>query len=175
MLLLSQTTEYTEDIKGTAMETFGNTNTETYAPDTQPRVIEYATLTDTLQVSLARQLHVPGAIEAHTFEEVLSPFDEEERHRITCEVGARFDDEVLYYVTCVLIARRNRTITIVAEASEGFDGYLPWQKKLEQYLAAKQNEGILTDARVTVERYTEPTDIRTITALGEISLHHVTT
>jgi hypothetical protein len=136
---------------------------ETQTLETTPRVIEYSKLVESLQLSAARLLHVRGSLEANSFTEVLLQHDENEREEITCKVGAEFDQELVNYVTALLIGGRNRNIVIKAANSDGINGHLPWESPLRTHLATLQENGILCDATVRVER--PPTQDELVEAL----------
>jgi len=132
--------------------------------ETAPHIIEYPRLMDTAQLSAARLADIHGSIQAHSFAEILSQHDESEHDRITCEVGARFDDALINFVTASLIGRRNQDVVILAEASEGINGYFPWEPLLHERVETLHAHGILTTVNVRVERYsTDDQDIQALT------------
>lgn len=119
---------------------------------TSPRVIEYADLLDAVQLSVSRLIHLPGAMEAHSFTEVMSRYDDFERRRIDNEVGARFDQELINFVRCAMIGQR-RPLIIRAEQQEGLDGHLPWEEPLQTHLASLREKSTIKIAPVIIERY----------------------
>jgi len=153
------------------MERFENKNTVVNSETNQEsHILDYPTLVDTVKVSLARQIDIPGSLDAKTFHDVLLPFSYEQRNYIEHAVGERFDDELIYYLTCRMMIEENRSFTIMAEDEDGFNGYLPWQTKLEEAMNYLNNSGELSGAHVAVERYTHATDTQTISALGDAAL-----
>jgi len=119
----------------------------------QPLVIEYADLVDTIQLSVARQIDIPGALEAQSLEEVLATKTGEEKEKIICEIGLHFDEALMHFVISAMIGRRKRSIVIIADPNDGVgDGYLPWEESLAQRIAEAEDNGILTGVDVRVER-----------------------
>jgi len=125
--------------------------TQTHAKE--PHIIEYSTLMDVVQLSAARLNDVPGSIQANSFAEVLAKNDEATHERIRCDVGVRFDDSLLSFVTASIINRRHQDIVILAEATAGFEGYLPWEDKLQAHIHKLQQHGMLAGIALRVERY----------------------
>jgi hypothetical protein len=125
---------------------------ETQTLETTPYVIEYSKLVEGLQLSAARLLHMHGSLEANNFTEVLLRHDESEREEIICRVGAEFDQALIQYVTALLIGGRNREVVIQTKDTDGIGGGFPWKLPLLAHLAALQENGILRDATVRVER-----------------------
>lgn len=117
----------------------------------QPLVIEYADLVDVIQLSVARTIGVPGSLEARSLDKALIPFTEEEKLGVLCEVGLRFDEALINFVMAAVIARR-RPLVIVADETEGINGFLPWQAPLERRIATAEENKLLTGAEVRVER-----------------------
>lgn len=154
------------------MDYYKETNTvvETQTASTSPRIIEYAGLMNIVQLSIARQLDMPGAHDAEQFTEVLAQQSSDERERTICEVGQHYDEALVSFITGSLIARRQRDIIILAEASEGIEGYFPWQDKLEQRLQNCQAHGVLQGAQVRVERFQTVDDDELADVLDE---HHI--
>lgn len=118
----------------------------------QPLVIEYPDLVDTIQLSVARQIGLPGALEASSLDTVLITLSNEERHEVICQIGQQFDEALINFVMATMINRRNRSLIIVADKSEGIDGYLPWQEPLKQRIATVEASNTLTGLNVSVER-----------------------
>jgi len=117
----------------------------------QPLVIEYASLVDTIQLSVARQIDVPGALGATSFQDVLTTTADERKHEIICEIGQRFDEALITFVMAAMIGRRHH-IVIIADTEDGIGGYLPWQVPLAQRIAQAEENKILTGIDVRVER-----------------------
>lgn len=118
----------------------------------QPLVIEYADLVDTVQLSVARQIGIEGSCEASTVDAMLSPFDTDTKHDVLCDIGRHFDDALVDFVIAAVIAKRKRPIIIIADETEGIDGYLPWQTQLESRIAHNEMNGLLSGAQVRIER-----------------------
>ncbi|MGV9002085.1 MAG: hypothetical protein ACOH18_03995 [Candidatus Saccharimonadaceae bacterium] len=127
--------------------------TETGSAETNTRIIDYSRLVDTIELSTARSLDIKGSFEADNFAHILKDKTAQEREAIVREVGGRFDDALINFVTATLIARRYQRVVILAEASEGINGGLPWQPKLEEHLRNLKQEGMLQDTQLVVERY----------------------
>ena len=127
--------------------------------------IDYSELMNAVQISSAVYLDVKGAQDAKSFSEILSNYNEEERGRVIWDVGGRFDDALLDYVTAILIHKHHERVIILAKASEGIDGYLPWQPKLENHVRKLQTHGMLPGVELSVERYT--TDDKAIEQLTQ--------
>ena len=115
-------------------------------------VIEYADLVDTIQLGVARQLDIPGACEAKSFEKTLAPFSEEEKADILCAIGQEFDEALIRFVIGCVATRKERALTILADETDGIDGYLPWQEPLRLRLAEAEARHLLTGTEVLVER-----------------------
>jgi hypothetical protein len=126
---------------------------ETQTHAREPHIIEYSNLMDVVQLSAARLNDVPGSIQANSFAEVLEKNDEATHERIRCDVGVRFDDSLLSFVTASIINRRHQDIVILAEATAGFEGYLPWEDKLQAHIHKLQQHGMLAGIALRVERY----------------------
>ena len=126
---------------------------ETQTAETTPYIIEYPGLLDTAQLSAARLIDVPGSLQKNTFAEVLATINDEDREQVLRDVGAEFDNALLSFVTATLIGRKNQGVIILAEASEGIDGYLPWEPKLLERIALLKNNGVLQISELRVERY----------------------
>lgn len=127
--------------------------TEKETPKTTPHIIEYPGLLDTAQLSAARLIDVPGSLQKNSFAEVLADIDEEDREQVLRDVGAGFDDALLNFVTATLIGRRNQEVIILAEESEGINGYLPWEPKLKERVELLKRANVLHIYDLRVERY----------------------
>lgn len=119
---------------------------------TNTHIIDYSKLVDSVQLSVARILDMPGAFDADNFTTFLESKPSDEHERIICEVGGQFDEVLINFVIAALISNRSRLV-ILAKASEGINGGLPWQPKLEQHLQHLKGQGQLQGAQLTVERY----------------------
>jgi len=117
-----------------------------------PLVIEYADLVGTVQLSVARQIGIEGSCEASTIDAALSPFDTCTKHEVLSKIGQHFDEALVNFVMAAVITRRTRPIIIIADETEGIDGYLPWQTQLEKRVAHNEANGLLTGAQVHIER-----------------------
>jgi len=143
----------------------GASMSETYTHEPPRHIIDYPHLVDTAQLSAARLLDIDKSLDSATFAEVLSHHKPEDRERIIQQVGARFDDALISFVTASIIGRRNQDVLILADASEGFDGHLPWEPRLTAHVENLKNHGHLQTVDVWVER--SSTDDQDIQALTE--------
>jgi len=67
-----------------------------------------------------------------------------------------------------MIKQGRGRVIILAEASEGVNGSLPWQPKLEQHLRDIRDHGHLRSVQLQVERYsTSDSDIKSLTQAAE--------
>ena len=121
---------------------------ETYTHEPPRHIIDYPHLVDTVQLSAARLLDIDKSLDSATFAEVLSHHKPEDRERIIQQVGARFDDALISFVTASSIARRNQDVLMLAAASEGFDGHLPWEPRLTAHVENLKNHGHLQTVNV---------------------------
>jgi len=121
----------------------------------QPLVIEYTDLVDVIQLSVARQIGVPGALEAQSLEKTLVTFTEEQKIEVLCEVGRHFDEALVHFVMAAAIKRRQRPLIILAEETEGINGYLPWQAPLERCIADAESNQTMTNIDIRIERITK--------------------
>lgn len=118
----------------------------------QPLVIEYADLVNTIQLSVARQINLPGALEAESLGEVLITATDAERNSVICEIGQHFDEALINFVMCAVIARHKRQVIITADEHEGINGYLPWEEQLARRIAEAKENNTLSNVDVRVER-----------------------
>ncbi len=131
-----------------------NQHSPTPFPETPNRhIVEYPTLVNTVQLSVARRLDIEGSFAANDFESILTYLTDQDRESITNEVGLHFDDALIQFVIGSLTGRRNHETIILAEESEGVQGHLPWESKLLAHIALLQSNGLLPDVRLQVERY----------------------
>lgn len=144
---------------------YNESTPSTQTPEKSPYIIEYPGLVDVVQLSVARNLNVRGALEATRFSDVLSQHDASDRQEIIREVGAGFDQALIQFVTASLIGRGRQDVVILADASDGVEGSFPWESKLHAHLEALQNNGVFRTTTLHVERYT--TDDETIATLTE--------
>lgn len=126
--------------------------TEPQTPETSRRIVEYAELVSTLQLSIAREMNVPGALEAQDITDILKNHTQADAEHLLAEIGQRFDEALLRLVGASLVANRHRKLVIVADTSEGINGYLPWQHELERRVASKTVHDIFSGALIEVER-----------------------
>lgn len=139
------------------MNRYNELPVEKQTPELPPRIIDYSGLVDGVQLSIAREHNLPGSFEATNFQEVLAPHNEDLQRYLVCEVGHDFDDALVNYVTAALIAHQRHGIVILAEESEGVNGYLPWQNKLNERMDMLKERGAYdSTAFVRVERYRSP-------------------
>jgi hypothetical protein len=164
MLLLCGQAEYTESRKR-SMERHYELNSKAEPSEINTHIIDYSSLVDTVQLSTARLLDIPGALEAESFAKLIAPLSPENREHTIWEVGGHFDQSFISFVTASLIARRHHRVIILAEESEGINGGLPWEPKLEQHIQALKENGHLRTVELTVERYSTATvaEIETLT------------
>lgn len=120
-----------------------------------PYIIEYPDLMDTAQLSAARLQDIDGALEAQTFADVLEAHDPATREQICTTVGAYFDEALINFVTAAVIGRRHQEVVIRAEASEGLDGYFPWEDRLLARVEVLAARGITRSRQLRIERYVE--------------------
>jgi hypothetical protein len=118
---------------------------------TPPHIIEYSELVNTVQLSVSRLLDIEGSIEAETFQQVQEtvPLHQEQ---LMDEIGAHFDEALVNFVVAALVSRRGPVI-IRAEAHEGLDGWLPWEKKLLERVDILAAAGLVRQAQLRIERY----------------------
>lgn len=121
-----------------------------------PYIMEYPALMDTAQLSAARLSDIEGSIEARSFAAVLEAHDVTTHEEIITTVGARFDDALINFVVAAVIGRRNQEVVIRAEASEGLDGYFPWEEPLLRRIELLATRGLTRHAQLRIERYVEP-------------------
>lgn len=127
-----------------------------------PLVIEYAPLVTAIQLSVARELNVPGALDAqYSLSQILDSNTAEEKHKIECEIGLRFDEALINFVVSAIIRRRNRSVIIIAGQDEGIDGFLPWQKPLAQRVMALTKAHALSGITLRVERVPKMSHLET--------------
>ena len=126
---------------------------ETQTHEIGPRIVEYPDLVSQVQLSVARLIDVPGAIEARTFSEVLAQHDESDHEGIIGAIGTRFDDALVDFVVGSLSGRRHQEMVILAESSEGIDGHLFWEPRLMARVALLKSHGLLQGSDVRIERY----------------------
>jgi len=143
-----------------------NQQNTTPFPETPNRhIVEYSTLVNTVQLSVARKLDVEGSFTARDFESLLTYRTDQDRENIINEVGGHFDDALIQFVVGSLTGRRNHETIILAEENEGVQGHLPWESKLLAHIALLQSNGLLPDVRLQVERYSS--DYTTIEPLSD--------
>jgi len=137
---------------------------ETYTHEPQRHIIDYPHLVDTASLSAARLLDIEKSLELSTFAEVLAYHPPEDLERIIQKVGEKFDDALISFVTAAIIGRRDQDVVILADASEGFDGHLPWEPRLAAHVENLKNHGMLKTVNVWVERFsTDDHDIQVLT------------
>ena len=139
------------------MNRYNELPVEKQTPELPPRIIDYSGLVDAVQLSVAREHNLPGSLEAQNFKEVFDLYNEDIQRYLTCEIGRDFDDALVNFVTAALITHQRHGIVILAEESEGIDGYLPWEEKLNQRMSTlEENHTFNSTAFVRVERYRSP-------------------
>jgi hypothetical protein len=142
---------------------------EKQTPELPPCIIDYSGLIDVVQLSVARELDLPGAIGvpqvtkdkeiiknegAKSFAQLIEPLDEKTRTEYICEVGQRFDNTLVNFVSAALIRHQKHGIVILAEEDDGIDGFLPWEDKLSRRIDTLKERGTFDPrAFVRVERY----------------------
>ena len=137
---------------------------EIYTHEPTRHIIDYPHLVDTAQLSAARLLDIEKSLEVDTFAEVLAHHKPEDHESIIQAVGGRFDDALINFVVAAMIGRRNQDVVIIADASEGFDGYLPWEPQLTARVENLKNHGLLKTVNIWVERFsTDDHDIQVLT------------
>jgi len=136
------------------MDRFNELPPQKQTPKQPPRIIEYADLVDLVQLSVARLHDIPGALDATSFAELTAPMTRQEYEQTEQDVGRDFDQALINFVTVALIANRHQDLIILAEASEGIDGALPWQPELEAQLQQRTRVEAIGAATVRIERYT---------------------
>jgi len=119
-------------------------------------ILEYSELMDTAQLSAARLVDIPGAVYKNSFAEIIAGVDENEREQIIQKVGAEYDKAFVDYVSATIAAYSNRHVIILAESSEGINGYFPWQEKLHERVNFLIGKKVLNIISLSVERYTKP-------------------
>lgn len=136
----------------------------TLHPDTPHRqIVEYPTLVDTVQLSVARTHDIEGSLNATTFSDIIAHKSDSEREAIINEIGRDFDDALVQFVVGSLTGRRNHEMIILADSAEGFNGHLPWESRLLGHIVLLQQHGLLTSVSVQVERYsTNYSDIKNL-------------
>lgn len=118
---------------------------------------EYSKVVDAVRLSVARLLDIEGALQAHSFMEVLEDKSPEQQERIVCDVGVQFDQALIDFITVSLVAHPRRNIIIMTEEHEGVgEGHaLPWKDRLDEHLSSLRNNGIINkQASVELRRYT---------------------
>ncbi len=124
-------------------------------PSALPYEIDYDQIVETVQLSIARQLGIAGALKAKSFQECMAPYSAEDQQQIICDVGSRFDDELITLLTA-LAAFKRQPIVITAGKDAGIDGYLFWEDKLAKHIQDRKDTGALDDlAEIRVIRPTE--------------------
>lgn len=151
MLLLCRHKEYTGSRKFSMDRYELTSNTE--PSEIHTHFIDYSSLVDTVQLSTARLLDIPGAMGARSFAEILADKTPDDRERIIWEVGGHFDEELISFVAASLIRRRHQQIVILADESEGINGNFPWEPKLKKHIRMLKDEGILNAREPEVVRY----------------------
>lgn len=131
--------------------------TETQTPELPPKIYDYSGLVPVVQLSVAREQNIPGAMEAQRFSDLISPLDTARQQEIIADVGRDFDGALVNFITAALVKHRRHGIVILAEASEGIDGYLPWEHQLtERVQMLKDNGTFRGTAFARVERFVDP-------------------
>lgn len=137
---------------------------EIYTHEPARHIIDYPHLVDTAQLSAARPLDIEKSLDVDTFAEVLAHHQPQDHERIIQQVGERFDDALISFVTASIIGRRDQDVVILADASEGFNGHLPWEPRLAAHVENLKNHGHLQTVNIWVERFsTDDHDIQALT------------
>lgn len=137
-----------------------------HTPDTSPVIIEYPDLVDVVQLSIARRLDIEGSLESSTYSALHVEMSDDQRALLQEHLPHRFDEELVGFVTASLVGNRHRQVIIIAEASEGFNGFLPWESRLHERSQLLQRNR-LAPIPPRVERYS--TDDAAIERLTEIA------
>lgn len=125
-----------------------------YTPENSPIVLNYTGIVNAVQLSVARLMSLPGAVESQNFNELLNAYPSEQKQGLVAEVGSHFDQELIKLVTCSLIAARQKRLIIMAASTDGINGGLPWEGKLQDHITNLQNKGLIgNDKSVEITRY----------------------
>lgn len=115
-------------------------------PENSDTVLEYSGLVNTVQLSLARLLSIPGSFETQSFNELIAPHTPEKQYEMICEVGARFDDALVDFVVCALIATKQQRLVIKTNEPSNDGGHMPWEPKLQDRIELLKETGTFRQA-----------------------------